>query len=557
MAIDRRDQSLDNNDRSSMDAHEDGETAPAPPKGTPNERTPLITTSAIPDARDDAPPAEHRQSWQYIVFLLISILVLAQCGDRLTNSPIARIKEAVICYNYYEQTDPSKLLVGRGAIGPGAVGGVAEKLCKVDEVQSDLASLNGYQDFLDGIPPLLLALPYGWAADRYGRKPILLMGILAFVWKLLSVEFVLWFWQAFDVRWTWISAAAGLFAGCSPIVSALFFVVIADVTPQGERASIFLRVGAANILPDILMPLLSAWLMTYNPWIPNLIGTLVLGLTLFVVMLVPETLNIRHPHGTPSSSHPPSPSTESLAEPPDSSTEPKIISFDYPIRWLTGLRSATAFLWADWRVPVLIFPFVVHMLMGMLTTLLLQYFSKRYDLTFSTATLILTIRAGLNFAIMFVGLPYATKVVTRRWQLCGQRKDLYLSRASMALNMLGYFMLGASPTIATTIMSLVVLSGGMGAAMFVRSFLTSLVPAHHVARLYSLIGMVDTVGAMLGSPLLFALFKRGMSLGGLGIGLPFYFLSLASLTVLVLLCVVGMRKRDGDQTQEPAEQDEL
>lgn len=554
MAIDAHDLEVDRSEHSSIDTHETRKMTPAPAKGTPNERTPLITTSAVPETGQDPLLAEHQHSWQYIVLLLVSILVLAQCGDRLTNSPIARIKEAIICYNYYEKADPSKLLVGREAIGPGAIGGVAEKLCKVDEVQSELASLNGYQDFLDGVPSLLFALPYGWAADKYGRKPILIMGVTAFVWKLVSVEAILWLWQAFDVRWTWVSAAAGVFAGCSPVVSALFFTVIADVTPQAERAGVFLRVGAANILPDLLMPLVSAWLMTYNPWIPNVIGVIVLCSSLVVALMVPETLNLRHPHGTPSSSHPPSPSAEDLPEPPDPSTEPKIISLDYPIRWLTGVRSASAFLWNDWRVPVLIFPFMVHMLMAMLTTLLLQYFSKRYDLTFSTATLILTIRAGLNVAVLFAGLPYATKVVTRYWRLCGQRKDLYLSRASFALNVLGYLMLGASPTIATTIISLVVLSGGMGAAMFVRSFLTSLVPAHHVARLYSLIGMVDTVGAMLGSPLLFALFKRGMSLGGLGIGLPFYFLSLASLTVLVLLCVVGMRKRD--RAQESAERDE-
>lgn len=549
MAIDAND-TADHGERSSKDSPKTGTRTPAPTKNDSNERTPLITTDVLSDVPEEDQHTDLAHRWQYIVFLLISILVLAQCGDRLTNSPIARIKEAIICYNYYEEHDPRKLLVGRSAVGPGAIGGVAEKLCKIDEVQSDLASLNGYQDFLDGVPSLLLALPYGWVADRYGRKPILMLGIAAFVWKLLSVLFVCWFWQSFDIRWTWISATAGAFAGCSPIISALFFVVIADVTPQAERAGVFLRVGAANVLPDILMPLISAWLMTYNPWIPSFIGSLVLGSSMLIVLLVPETLNLRHPHGTPSSSHPPSPTSETLPNPPDPSSEPRIISFDYPVRLLTGLRSASAFLWADWRVPVLVVPFLVHMLMSMLTSLLLQYFSKRYDLTFSQATLILTIRAGLNFALMFAGLPYAARLVTKRWQLCGQRKDLYLSRWSFVINVLGYLMLGASPTIATTIVSLVVLSGGIGAAMFVRSFLTSLVPAHHVARLYSLIGMVDTIGAMLGSPLTFALFKRGMALGGMGIGLPFYFLSLASLVVLVLLCVVGMRKRDKSQPAE-------
>lgn len=118
------------------------------------------------------------------------IVLLVSLGDQLQESPETRILESVICYRYYEQEDPSKLLVGRDAVGPGAIGGVPEMLCKADEVQSQLALLKGWQLLFISVPSLLLSLPVGWAADRYGRKPFLVAGMAAFVLRAFWVQIV-------------------------------------------------------------------------------------------------------------------------------------------------------------------------------------------------------------------------------------------------------------------------------------------------------------------------------------------------------------------------------
>lgn len=94
-----------------------------------------------------------------------------------------RIFESVICYRYYEKADPSKIVLGRDVVGPGAIGGVPELYCKAEQVQSELAMLRGWQQFFDGIPSLILAMPCGWAADRFGRKPLVMAGLIAFVLK--------------------------------------------------------------------------------------------------------------------------------------------------------------------------------------------------------------------------------------------------------------------------------------------------------------------------------------------------------------------------------------
>ena len=72
------------------------------------------------------------------------------------------------------------------------------------------------------------------------------------------------------------------------------------------------------------------------------------------------------------------------------------------------------------------------------------------------------------------------------------------------------------------------------------------VPAHHLARLYSIITLVDTIGAMFGGALLAGLFNGGLALGGGWIGLPFFFLGIVSAAFTALLFAVRLRPGEGD-----------
>ena len=65
---------------------------------------------------------------------------------------MTRIYESIYCYHYWEQEDPTKILIPRSAVGPGALGGVEERWCKTAEVQGKIAMLKGTQQFLECIP---------------------------------------------------------------------------------------------------------------------------------------------------------------------------------------------------------------------------------------------------------------------------------------------------------------------------------------------------------------------------------------------------------------------
>jgi hypothetical protein len=68
----------------------------------------------------------------------------------------------------------SMLFIGGRASG----GPPTEEMCKIPGVQNAVATLFGFQAFFDGLPGLILAMPYGVLADQIGRKRILVLSML-------------------------------------------------------------------------------------------------------------------------------------------------------------------------------------------------------------------------------------------------------------------------------------------------------------------------------------------------------------------------------------------
>ncbi|GIZ40810.1 hypothetical protein CKM354_000413400 [Cercospora kikuchii] len=473
-----------------------------------------------------------------ILLVMLAVVVLTSFGDQLGEVPLNRIYESVLCYKHYETNDPSKIKLPRSALGPGAIGGVDELWCKkADEVQNDLAMLNGLLLFLNGIPGLLLAVPFGWAADRYGRWPFIMLNLFQIAAKVVWSQFVAWQWQIFDVRVMWAQSLFCLLGGGSPVISALFFVAIQDVVPEKDRASAFLRLGAANLSASLLMPPLAALLMRKSPWIPSIMGTVMFILAMLLYLLVPETLH--YGKAEADSNQAESNLAGSTPGPPDLAPSNPPISANVIVVYSEKFKATMAFLTRDYRVPLLILPFVAHILIAEIASLLLQYVSKRYSLTFSAATILITIRNGVTVLLLVVILPYLSTLAMTRFGLSSQRKDLYLARISQIFVAVGWLALAASTNIPVAGISLAISSLGQGAALLMRSFLSTIVPANEIARTYSVIAIVDTLGIMFGSPLLALLFEKG-------IGLPFVALGLSSALFAVLLFIVKVRKGEDE-----------
>jgi hypothetical protein len=86
-------------------------------------------------------PATEQVRFRLTVVLFIMVLAL-EIGMIMSMGPLTRIYESIACRNYYEQRDPGKI---------GANGQVKEELCKVNEVQTEVAAVVGYREFFDGL----------------------------------------------------------------------------------------------------------------------------------------------------------------------------------------------------------------------------------------------------------------------------------------------------------------------------------------------------------------------------------------------------------------------
>lgn len=87
----------------------------------------------------------------------------------LYNTAADQIAEGIICHNIHGHiADPMN-----------------DPRCKAEAVQSELSLLNGFQNTFELIPSVLCVLPYGMAADKYGRKKLFILnnmgGILQFL----------------------------------------------------------------------------------------------------------------------------------------------------------------------------------------------------------------------------------------------------------------------------------------------------------------------------------------------------------------------------------------
>lgn len=514
------------------------------------ESSPLLTT--FPNYDEAHRPLSQREAWQTpknISLLIMLAVLLFSLGDQWMDSPQTRIFEAIICYRYYEKADPSKLLMNRSTVRPGAIGGVAEMWCKIDIVQSDLAALRGWQQLFDGFPTLLLAVPLGWVADTYGRKPIIVLNLIALILRAGWIQMVTWFWQSFDIRWVWLSTLFASIGGGSSVLTSTLFVILSDITPEAKRAGMFMRAGAFNLLAALVMPPLAALLMDTSPWIPNFGGTILEILTLVLYTFCPETLEYEHP-SLPRKPAPIQPE-QLIAVPPivnDLGGSHLSLAVKQVRGLVTDLAKSLSFLADDWRVPVLISPFLIHMLVGVIGQLLLQYVSKRYEIKLSQAIILTTVRTGVIVLLLFAILPYISMWAIRNFDLSAQKKDLYLARISITVFALGWILVGLSPNIPLVLVSLAITSLGYGTWLLLRSFMTSLLQREQIARVYSVLSVIDTLGVMAGSPLMAGLFKHGFSLGGFWVGLPFCFLGLAGACFLLPLLLVGLRKGEDEAT---------
>ncbi|KAK3191539.1 hypothetical protein K4F52_002354 [Lecanicillium sp. MT-2017a] len=466
----------------------DVETSPEEVPTTPTETSALLSHHQQPANESSPQPPTHRSSctwpWLHVVAVCISLAILSDCGETLFAAPRIRFLESIACTRYYTHHDPS--LVDRNN------GSVPERLCKIDPVQDKVASVMGWQLFFDSIPAILLP-------DSVGVLDL-------------------------PLEYAWLSSLFYLIGGGPTTGTAILTTVVADVVPAHLRSTVFFYRFCTDQVADLVVPPIAAVMMAKDTWLPLLVAVGLQLLTVILSLGLPETLPVSD-------------------EPVDTDSAADTSSVDSNCGKRTTLlkraKRSFEFITRDKTVASLVFTFLISKVGRQSSNVLFQYVSKRYDWALSQATLLVSLRAGVNIILFTAVLPALTTFVLASKNAAV--KDLRIGKASIVLLALGSLILFASQAAAVMIVGLIVTTLGMGFPPIIRSLVTFLVESHHasqtsdVGRLYAVIAAMEGVGSLVAGPGMAWAFRVGISWGRAWLGLPFAVAAFlfASVSVLV------------------------
>jgi len=393
---------------------------------------------------------------------------------------------------------------------------------------------------------LLFSVPWSYVATARGRKPVILLLSAGLFSKYIYVQFILFFGGTIDLKWTWLSALHTMLGGSVSVGTVLIYTIISDVVPTHDRVIVFFQVMAATIATQFFGGLASAALMSQTAWLPMGVGLGIEVAAIMTLFFIPETLNYNH-----------DPSRVHAQEPDLRSPSPIHGRAGLHFPWLRAqirdatrrVRTCVAILTSDHRVLLIVSTFLVHMLF-LNQGILRQYISARYDISLAHATMIISVRSGMIFVLCVFVLPVMN--VRFRKQYGSTRSDLILARASALLLGISLLAVGLSPNLMALVAAVAVGALGGGLFSFIRSLSISLVRSEDAAIINGLIGVLDTIGFMIGSPVLAACFKEGMALGTWMQGLPFF--TCAGATV-IMISDLGMVHVKNDELKEDEARD--
>ncbi|WOI52491.1 TCR/Tet family MFS transporter [Parvularcula sp. LCG005] len=148
--------------------------------------------------------------------------------------------------------------------------------------EADSAALNGYLLFVYAVMQFIMSPILGALSDRFGRRPILLLSLLAYALDYLLMALAPTYALLFLGR-----MLSGGFAATYATANAF----IADISPPEKRAANFGLMGAAFGLGFIIGPAIGGWVGSFDPRYPFLLASaVVFANLLFGYLVFPETV---------------------------------------------------------------------------------------------------------------------------------------------------------------------------------------------------------------------------------------------------------------------------
>jgi MFS family permease len=142
-----------------------------------------------------------------------------------------------------------------------------------------------------GLTQAVLQIPFGWASDRWGRKPVIVAGLVIFA---LGSFIAAW---APTIAWTIVGRSVQGAGAISAAVIALCADLTRDVVRTRAMAAIGMTIGATFAVSLVVAPALAPFIGV--PGIFVMTGVLALGAIVLLERGVPDPTVPPSPHDTP------------------------------------------------------------------------------------------------------------------------------------------------------------------------------------------------------------------------------------------------------------------
>ncbi|KAH8668425.1 major facilitator superfamily transporter [Xylariales sp. PMI_506] len=457
---------------------------------------------------------------------LLALLLLVNLAASLYQLPLSRVIERRVCREYYAQHDPSQL-------GPN--GEVPEILCKLDDIQKDLAWVQGAMDTAWIVGDFVMTIPLGFMAERYGQRAILWLNLVPRLFMLSWAVMVGYFEQSLPTKALIVGPMLS-FLGGDCVFNSITYALASSMTDDYVlRATYFGWMSSISYVVALLGPALASATMTVVLWLPFWIGVSLLVLAIPTISLLPD-----RPAATERSRSPVCPADEQsrplLSSPvlKAQNSEPSMLQSI--LKRLVALKQALGS--HPRNLTLLFISFFLTSLASSDTKLLPQYISKRYGWTFAQAGYLLSGKAVVNFTLLTVIIPSLLRARHKSSRAATHtastdRSNLRYALACLVVSVVGAVSIGFAGAIWLLIPSLFLYALGSALPVFTYSLLQSpaIAPkrsdevyesADPEKHMFSLVMMVKTSASLVGAPLMALLWVRGISQGGIAIGMPYF-----------------------------------
>jgi MFS transporter, PCFT/HCP family, solute carrier family 46 (folate transporter), member 1 len=272
-----------------------------------------------------------------------------------------------------------------------------------------------------------------------------------------------------------------------------------------------------------------------SPWFPVLLVFAITPSAFVVLLFIPETLPVKQPPAE---------------QEPDASDISKTPLKDA----LAEIRVSLSLLGNRNISLAMVNFFIQPALFAAYSGTMGQHVSKYFGWTLAQTNYLLGPPLGLLRLVVIILVPWISSVLispTGRFQLSAFSKDLLLTKVSLLLMIGAALLEGFSREVVLFVVGLALGTLGSANGSLLSAIATSYVQPDETSRLYSLISVMDTGGALIGGPILAQCFNLGLSRKGLWIGLPWFYVALLlaiAFSALLFLRAPPKKPQTADET---------